>query len=259
MNPADSQRSISEREEPSAAPARGSEGFVTTHWSVVVAAGDSSSASVHAALEKLCRSYWYPLYVFVRRQGKTDEEAKDLTQAFFARLLERNYVRQADRERGRFRSFLIGALKHFLSDEWDKARAGKRGGGIPALSLDDAAADERYALEPADDATPDKLFDRRWALTTLEEATRRLRQEYHEDGRGELFDLVQTALAGADGVTYADLACRMGMSENTLKSHVHRLKARNREILRAVIAETVVTPGQVDQELRDLFAALSGA
>jgi RNA polymerase sigma factor (sigma-70 family) len=256
MNPVNPERSMLEGNGPGAAGAQGRDGFVTTHWSVVMAAGDTSAAAVHDALENLCRSYWYPLYGFVRRQGKNDEEAKDLTQAFFARLLEKKFVQQADRERGRFRCFLLGALKNFLSDEWDKARAQKRGGGQIAISLDDHTANERYSLEPTDDASPDKIFDRRWAMTTLQEATRRLQQEYIAEGKSDLFDLVQLALSASDGVTYAEIASAAGIAENTLKSHVHRLKARNREILRGVIAETVVNPGHIDQELRELFAAI---
>jgi RNA polymerase sigma factor (sigma-70 family) len=236
------------------------EWFTTTHWSVVLAAGHGDEAAVQAALEKLCRAYWYPLYAYVRRSGHDEEAAKDQTQAFFARLLEKNYVRQADRQRGRFRSFLLSALKHFLADEWDKATSLKRGGGQTLLSLDDEAAEDRYRLEPADETSPDKLFDRRWALATLEQAADRLRAEYRETGRGELFDQVQGFLAGTEeGSGYAAAAARMGMSENTLKSYVHRLRARNRELLREVIADTVASPAQINEELRDLFAALAEA
>ena len=236
----------------------GGERFTTTHWSVVLAAGHGTETAAQAALEKLCGAYWYPLYAYVRRSGRDEEAAKDLTQAFFARLLGNNFLGQADRRRGKFRSFLLGALKHFLADEWDKTQAQKRGGGQVILSLDDDTAEDRYRLEPVDETSPDKLFDRRWALTTLEEAARRLRQEYQETGKGELFGELQGFLAGAgEGSGYAEAAIRMGMSENTLKSYVRRLRLRNREILREVIADTVASAGQVDEELRELFAALA--
>ena len=232
--------------------------FTTTHWSIVLNAQDPASPQASEALEKLCRAYWYPLYAYVRRLGKDEHTAKDLTQAFFARLLEKNYLGQADRERGKFRSFLLGALKHFLADEWDKTQAQKRGGGRVILSLDDQTAEDRYLLEPADETTPDKLFDRRWALMTLEQAVGRLRKEYQDTGKGPLFEQLQDFLSGAQGdAGYAGAAARLGMSENTLKSYVRRLRLRNREILREVIANTVASPGQIDEELRDLFAALA--
>jgi RNA polymerase sigma factor (sigma-70 family) len=241
------------------APAEG-RWFATTHWSVVLAAGQSDDAGARAALEKLCRAYWYPLYVYVRRQGHDEESAKDLTQAFFARLLEKDYLAQADRERGRFRTFLLGALKHFLADEWDKAQTLKRGGGMTFLSLHDDTAEERYRLEPVDDSSPDKLFDRRWALSILDQAVRRLGKEYRESGKGELFEQLQGFLSGAlETSNHAQAAARLGMTENTLKSYVRRLRQRNREIVREVIAETVATAGQIEEELRDLSAALAEA
>jgi len=232
--------------------------FTTTHWSVVLAAGQTANSNAEAALGKLCRAYWYPLYAYVRRSGKDEETAKDLTQAFFARLLEKNYLTEAKREKGRFRNFLLGSLKHFLADEWDKAKALKRGGVQIILSLDDDTAEDRYQLEPVDDLSPDKLFDRRWALMTLEQANQRLRKEYQDTGKGELFDRLQDFLAGAlEGSGYAEAAAQLGMTENTFKSHVRRLRLRNREIIREIIAETVASAEQVDEELRDLFAALA--
>ena len=233
--------------------------FTTTHWSVVLASGQTTEPAAQKALETLCRTYWYPLYAYVRHLGNDEDAAKDLTQAFFARLLEKNYLAQANREKGKFRSFLLGALKHFLADEWDKTQAQKRGGGRVLLSLDDDTAEEQYRLEPVDETSPDKLFDRRWALSTLEQAANRLRKEYHDGGKGELFEQLQGFLSGsADDSGYAAAAARMGMSENTLKSYVRRLRLRNREILREVIADTVASAGQIDEELRDLFAALAG-
>jgi RNA polymerase sigma-70 factor (ECF subfamily) len=231
-----------------------SHGWGTTMWKDVLAAGEGSVE----ALEKLCCAYWYPLYAYVRRLGKDEHTAKDMTQAFFARLLEKNYLQQADRRRGKFRSFLLVALKHFLADEWDKSQAQKRGGGRIILSLDDQTAEDRYHLEPTDEMAPDKLFDRRWALTTLDQAASRLRKEYQDTGKGALFDQLQDFLSGAlEGSGYAEAASRLGMTQNTLKSYVRRLRLRNREILREVIADTVESDAQIDQELRDLFAALA--
>lgn len=232
--------------------------FTTTHWSVVLAAGQSSSPKAQEALEKLCGVYWYPLYAFVRRQGHQEEPAKDLTQAFFASLLEKHFLERADQQKGKFRNFLLASLKHFLADEWDKAQAQKRGGGATFFSLDDDTAEERYRLEPMDETSPDKLFDRRWALTTLAQAANRLRKEYEETGQGELYARLQEFLAGASGqTTYGEAAAGLGMSENTLKSYVRRLRLRNREILREVIADTVAAPEQIDEELRELLAALA--
>lgn len=233
--------------------------FTATHWSLVLNAQDPASPQASEALEKLCRSYWYPLYVFVRRQGHDEATAKDLTQGFFARLLEKNYIKQADRQRGKFRSFLLGALKHFLANEWDKTQAQKRGGGKIILSFDDQTAEDRYRLEPADEMIPDKLYDRRWALLTLEQAVDRLRKEYQDTGKGALFNQLQDFLSGALGdCGYAAAAVRLGMTENTLKCYVRRLRLRNREILREVIADTVVaSAGQIDEELRDLSAVLA--
>jgi len=233
------------------------ERFTTTHWSVVLAAGETANPTAEVALEKLCRNYWYPLYAFARRSGHGEEKAKDLTQGFFARLLQEKYLRQAQRERGKFRTFLLTAFKHFAADEWDRETALKRGGGREILSFDDETAEKRYHLEPVDEVTPDKLFDRRWAFATLQEAARLLRKEYHDTGRGDLFDKLQAFLSGDLEDGYTEAAAQLSMSENTLKSHVRRLRLRNREILREVIANTVASPDQIDEELRDLSAALA--
>jgi len=233
--------------------------FTTTHWTTVLRAGRNDSARSAQALEKLCRAYWYPLYTFVRRQGQSEEAAKDLTQAFFARLLEKNYLSQADRERGRFRSFLLTALKHFLADEWDKASALKRGGGQPILSLDDSLAEERYRLEPVDNETPEIIFERRWALTVMEQAAARLEEEYVVSGKGELHARLKRFQTGELGeVSLAEAAAQLGMPENTLKSHLHRLRLRNRELLREVIADTVASPQEVDAEIQHMMSVLSG-
>ena len=180
--------------------------FATTHWSVVLAARDTASPQAEAALAELCRTYWYPLYAFVRRKGHTAHDAQDLTQAFFARLLEKNYVAQAIRERGRFRTFLLAALTHFLADEWDKARRLKRGGGREIISFDAASAEERYRLEPIDQLDAAKLYERRWVTTLFDKVLARLEEEFRDSGKGELFDgLKSSLLAEEPRLSYAEL------------------------------------------------------
>lgn len=234
--------------------------FATTHWSVVLGAGETGSAQAAAALEQLCRAYWYPLYAFVRRRGYTSADAQDLTQSFFARLLERGSLRNIQREGGRFRSFLLTALNHFLLDEWDKARAGKRGGGRAILSLDEQEADGRYRLEPADVSSADKLFERRWALTVLESALDKLRAECAAGGKAQLFELLHARLTDdvPDGA-YDGLAAQLNLAPGTVAVTLHRLRKRYREFVRAEVANTVATPSEVDEEMRALKAALSGS
>ncbi len=233
--------------------------FVTTHWSVVLAAGDTKSPQASEALEKLCRAYWYPLYAYVRRKGHDADDARDLTQEFFARLLARNYLSVADRNKGRFRSFLLGSLEHFLAREWTKAHAQKRGGGQAFLSLDELDAENRYLLEPALELTPEKMFDRRWATTLLAQAMSRLRDECVAQHKSELFANVEGLLSGEKGeASYADLAAALKMSEGALKVTVHRLRQRYGELVRLELAQTVATPEAVDEELRYLFAVLRG-
>ena len=218
--------------------------------------GDASGAT--AALEKLCRTYWYPLYAYLRRQGRSPHDAQDLTQAFFLRLLEGNLLERAAREKGRFRSFLLTSLKNFLSDEWDKARAAKRGGGTPILSLDEQTAEDRYRFEPADEMSAEKLFDRRWAMTLLEMAMQRLEQEYAAADKAALFQRLHVALLGEKtSLTYADLGAQLSMTEGAVKVAAHRMHRRYRELLRAEIASTVSSQDDIDDELRQLFAALS--
>lgn len=219
--------------------------------------GDSTCAK--DALGKLCQTYWYPLYAFVRRQGQAPHDAQDLTQEFFARLLGKNWLADVDRAKGRFRSFLLAAMKHFLANEWDKSKALKRGGGVHNfISLDAESAESRYALEPADHVTADKLYERRWALTLLDATLARLREEFVADGKAKQFDEFKFTLTGGRGDTpYAELAARFGMSEGAVKVTVHRLRQRYREVLRAQIADTVGDAGEVEAELRHLFAALS--
>ncbi|MGP8198454.1 MAG: RNA polymerase sigma factor [Limisphaerales bacterium] len=231
--------------------------FAITRWSVVLAAGRSETTNAHAALEELCRVYWYPLYAYVRRRGHSPEDAQDLTQEFFARLLEHKWVARADRQRGRFRSFLLSAMSYFLSDEWDKARAQKRGGGVTPVPLQFDTAETRYGHEPADQVTPEQTYERRWALALLEEVLRKLRLEYEEAGRTELFTALHPCLVGERaGLPYKEVAAKLDMSEGAVKSAVHRLRGRYRELLRHEIAQTVAEPGEVDEELRHLFVVL---
>jgi RNA polymerase sigma-70 factor (ECF subfamily) len=233
--------------------------FTATHWSVVLAAKGGHSPQSAEALEKLCRTYWSPLYAFVRRQGHTPQDAQDLTQDFFAWLLQSEHLRLADPQSGKFRSFLLVRLKHFLSDERKKACAQKRGGGQTVLSLDAALAEEQYRLEPATDLTPDVIFDRRWALTVMEQAVQRLSQEYLAAGRAELFEELKSFQSGEEaGRSYAEAAARLGVSESAVKSAIWRLRQRHRDLLRQEIAQTVSTPGEVDEEIRYLINILGG-
>jgi RNA polymerase sigma factor (sigma-70 family) len=233
--------------------------FATTHWSVVLDAGRGDSTGARASLEKLCRTYWHPIYAFVRRQGHGPYDAQDLTQEFFARLLEKNSLGDVDPGRGRFRSFLLGALKHFLANEWDKARAQKRGGGRVLIPIDARPAESSCGVEPADHLTAEKIFDRRWALTLLDLVLQRLREEFVSDGRGQLFEQLKPTLTEASrSVPYTEIATRLGMSEGAVKVAVHRLRKRYRELLRAEIAGTLASPDEAEDEIRQLFAALAG-
>jgi RNA polymerase sigma-70 factor (ECF subfamily) len=232
--------------------------FSATRWSVVLLAGQSHSPESADALEKLCRAYWYPLYAFVRRQGQPEHEAQDLTQAFFSRLLEKRAVRGADRSKGKFRSFLLASLKNFLANEWDRAQAQKRGGGQAHFSLDAETAEERYKLEPAHFQTPEKLYEQRWAHTVLEQTLTRLQREFESGGNVRRFELLKPLLTDEPGSgTYADIGSGLGMTEQAVNGAVFRLRRRFREIFREEIADTVANPGEVDDEIRHLFAALS--
>ena len=232
--------------------------FLTTHWSVVLVAGHTDSTRAQNALARLCQTYWYPLYAYVRRRGHSAPDAQDLTQEFFARLLERHTIASADPNRGRFRSFLLATLNHFLAHEWEKDCAQKRGGGQQLLSLDLALAEQRYGLEPADNATPDKLFDKHWATALLEQVLSQLEAEYQQAGRAQLFAALKQTLTGTrESHPYAELATRLGMNEAAVKMAVHRLRKRYRELLRAEIANSIADPEQAEDELRHLFAALA--
>jgi RNA polymerase sigma factor (sigma-70 family) len=232
--------------------------FATTRWTVVLAAGAATSADSRAALEGLCRSYWYPLYTYLRRRGCDVHQAEDWTQGFFAALLQGHALEQARPERGKFRSFLLVSLNHFLADQRDRAQARKRGGGKEIVSLDVADAETRYRLEPAHDLTPEKLFEKAWALTVLNNAMTHLRTEFTEAGKQDLFESLKPYLpAGRGPASYQDVAAKLGMTEGAVKVAVHRLRDRYRQIVRAQVAQTVATPEQVEEEIRDLFAALA--
>jgi RNA polymerase sigma factor (sigma-70 family) len=244
----------SDQDQPSEAPP--ARDFATTHWSVVLAAGQDSPKT-DQALETLCRAYWYPLYAFVRRQGYNPPDAQDLTQAFFARLLEKKYLGLADPDRGRFRSFLLSALKHFLVNEWEKARVQKRGGGFRFISLDSETAETRYQFEPAHELTPEKIFERRWAMTLLERVMAKLREAYAAAGKAQLFDQLKPALLGEkSSLPYAALATQMNMTEGSVKIAVHRLRQQYRALFRSEVADTVAQPGEVEEELRHIVAVL---
>jgi RNA polymerase sigma factor (sigma-70 family) len=236
----------------------GRQRFRTTHWSLVLAAGRRSSPDARHALGRLCQVYWYPLYAYIRRKGHSPTDAQDLTQDFFTWLLEKNLAGKADRTRGRFRSFLLTSLDHFLAKHWRRAAACKRGGGQPVLSLDLAAGESRYTLEPAHELTAEMIYQRRWALTLLEETLARLRDEFARRGKLELFEHLKPYLGGDEStVPYSQIAATLGKSEGAVKVAVHRLRHRCRELLRAEIAQTVSSPQEVDGELRDLFDAVA--
>jgi RNA polymerase sigma-70 factor (ECF subfamily) len=222
-----------------------------------MAAGRPKSASYRQALETLCQTYWFPLYAYLRRQGYDSHQAEDYTQAFFAGMLARGGLRLADPKRGKFRSFLLVSLKHFLSNERARARAKKRGGGRKVLSLDFQNAESQYALEPRDELSPEKLFERSWALTVLARTMARLQAEAISANKQKLFDRLKVYLtAEKSSVPYRDAAAELDMAESALRVAVHRLRKRYREMLRDEIAQTVTSDDQIDEEIRDLFAAL---
>jgi RNA polymerase sigma factor (sigma-70 family) len=233
-----------------------SKSFPTTLWAVVLHAGRDEPAQARAALAQLCQAYWYPLYSFVRRRGYSPHDAEDLTQAFFAQLLEKGGLERVDPELGRFRTFLLASLKNFLANDWDRAHARKRGGGQKIVSLDEKSAEARYQLEPSHDMTPERHFERQWAMTLLDKVLDALHNEYHAEGKGDLFEERKLAFIGQPG-TYAGMAARLRRSEGAIKVAVHRLRHRYRELMRARIAETVGA-GDVEDELRHLLAVLSG-
>lgn len=232
--------------------------FLTTRWSIVLSARDRTSSSSTFALESLCRSYWIPLYVFVRRQGHSAHDAQDLTQAFFARLLEKDYLQSVEREKGRFRTFLIVAVKRFLLNEWDKLRTQKRGGNFLHLSLDTDFAESRYLTESQDALPADQIYERRWALTLLDQAMTRLRTDYASSGRESEFEHLKSSLTAARGeVSYRDIAAALQMTEGAARVALHRLRKRFREVFREEIASTVSSSEEIDDEVRYVVGILS--
>jgi RNA polymerase sigma factor (sigma-70 family) len=232
--------------------------FDTTHWSVIVSAADTAAPGAQAALETLCKTYWYPLYTYVRRQGHSPEDAQDLTQQFFAAFLERKNFRLADPQRGQFRSFLLTSLKHFLVNEWERCTAQKRGGGKALLPLDTVAAESLYRQESSHELPADRVYERTWALEMLRRVRDRLAQEYSAEGKSKRFVQLEQFLPGQKGeVTYAEAARQLGVPEGTLKSDVNRLKKRYGHILRAEIAQTVSSLDEINDELRHLIDVVS--
>jgi RNA polymerase sigma factor (sigma-70 family) len=232
--------------------------FATTHWSVVLAAGHGSNSQASEALEQLCRTYWYPLYAYVRRWGHGPEEAQDLTQEFFARLLAGSYLAKADPQKGKFRSFLMAGLKNLLCDELDKAGRLKRGGGQKVISFDQQMAEGRYGLEPVDEMTPERLFERSWGATLLERAASRLREEYVASGKAALYEqLTEFRLDAPEQRAYAEVAAHLRLSESAVKSAIRRLRQRHQQLVRDEIAQTVATPSEVDEEIRYLLSVMA--
>ncbi len=232
--------------------------FRTTHWSVVLAAGDQTDPQAKEALARLCQTYWFPIYAFIRKRGHPPEQAQDLTQEFFAKFLEKNSVAKATRERGRFRSFLMTSVENFLRNEHDRNQTEKRGGGRLPVSLDEQDAEQRYLEQPADSTDPAKAFEQRWAATVLQTVVNRLRAEYQASGRSALFEALQSHLWGEAGLlSYPDLAAQFAMTIANVKTTAHRLRQRYREILREEIAQTVSQPGEIDEEIRYLMRVVS--
>ncbi|PWU17171.1 MAG: RNA polymerase subunit sigma-24 [Verrucomicrobia bacterium] len=229
----------------------------TTHWGLVLSAAGAASPAADAALNELCRMYWYPLYAYVRRRGYSPEDAQDLTQGFFERLLARNFLENLTPQKGKFRCFLLAAMNHFLADEWDKARAVKRGGGKRPISVEEVGLEDRFLREPADGQSPEKLFDRRWALSVLDEAQKRLEAEYTRLRKSDQYQRLKIYAGGdEDAPTYAAAAAELKMSEASVRAAVFQLRRRYRQLAREVVAQTVPTASEIDRELESLIEAL---
>lgn len=240
-------------------PPKGSVLFTTTHWSVILASAQQESPVAAEALEKLCRTYWYPLYTYVRRRGYGHEDAQDLTQGFLAQLLERKSFARVDQSKGLFRSFLLAGMNYYLADERIRANAQKRGGGGPVLSFDAQTAEQRYRVEPVHELSPDKLFERQWAQALLDAVLDKLEQEYREAGKAQLFERLREFLvAGTAPGTYAEAAPALGMTGDAVKKAVHRMRNRYQELFREEIAQTVAEPAEVQEEVRHLCDVLGG-
>jgi RNA polymerase sigma-70 factor (ECF subfamily) len=232
--------------------------FATTHWSVVLEAGEDGSPSATTAMERLCRTYWYPLYAYVRRAGYSTEDAQDLTQDFFARLLAKNYLELADRKRGKFRTFLLTSMKNHMTNDFHHRARAKRGGGAQIVWLDGLAAETRFAAEPADANSPETFYERRWARTLLETSLRRLHEEYRSHGRGAVYDALKDYVWGEKNTaTYAEIAAQLGLTEEAVKKVVQRMRQRLRALLREEIGQTVTTVGEVEEEMRHIVQVLS--
>ena len=236
----------------------GTSRFATTHWSIVLAAGDSASPEHEQALSRLCQTYWFPLYAYLRRRGHDRHQAEDLTQAFFVQMLDKRRLSGVSPKPGKFRSFLLTTLKNFVSDEYDLTRAIKRGGAQKTISLNFQKAESQYTLEPTDELSPERLFERAWALTILEQTMNRLEDEMINTNKKELFDSLRVYVCGEPTTaTYGTVAVQLNMTENAVKVAVHRLRRRYRELLRNEIAQTVLTENQIDEEISHLFAAVT--
>jgi DNA-directed RNA polymerase specialized sigma24 family protein len=234
-------------------------GFHTTSWTLIRAAAARPTPDSRQALATLCQAYWQPVYAFIRRNGYDRDQSQDLSQEFFARLLEKNYLLDADRDRGRFRSFLLTAVKHFLANEWDRAHALKRGGGQTAVSIDMVEAEKWYAPAAVEESTPESIFERRWALSVLELVTVKLRAQFTAMGKAEEFDKLFMFLnRQPDTARYDEVAAQLGLSAAALRMAVHRMRKKYRKLLRAEIGATVSTPEETDEEIRFLLAILSG-
>ena len=231
--------------------------FPATRWSLVVAAGDPHRKEARSALVSLCESYWYPLYAYLRRRGYSSDQAQDLTQEFFVRMIEGRYLDRAEPEKGRFRAFLLTSLKFFVADEDDRRRARKRGGGM-VVPLEFSSGERRYQLEPAHDETPERIYERRWALSVLDRVVEKLRNEFVQHGRPDHFERLKVFLLGQSDAPYGALAQELNTSEGALKVAIHRLRKRYRELFRQEIADTVADPAAVESELRHLAAVLTG-
>jgi RNA polymerase sigma factor (sigma-70 family) len=232
--------------------------FQTTHWTLVRAAGSADTQVARDALESLCQTYWYPLYAYVRSRGNSPHDAQDLTQGFFCKLLEKDYLSDANPARGHLRSFLLSSLKHYMANEWDKAQAQKRGGDQVFVSVDQEFGETRFREEPVERVTPEHLYERRWALTVLDGALEQLRANYAAMGRTALFESLKFMLTlGKGSVPYAEIATQLEMTESAVKVAAHRLRQRYRDSIRQVIAHTVSSPDEIDAELRQLMTAFS--
>lgn len=231
--------------------------FAMTRWSIVLAAGQwPEGSTAKRAMSELAQIYWFPLYAYLRRKGSSPADAQDLVQGFFTRMLEKDTLISADQTKGKFRSFLLGSLKNFHANVWDASHAQKRGGSQPLLSLDRIDAESRYAIEPVDDMTPERLYEKQWALTVLDQVLKQLQQDYLTRGQSAIFDALEHVLVGGEKPSHAQIATQLNMNESAVKVAAHRLRKRYRELLRQEIAHTVAQGGSVDEEIRELLNSL---